>query len=186
MAEYWIDNSRENEDMTAMGTGTKQDPFNMVSSVEKIIVPGSAHTVHLEGTNKPYKGGFGGKGLKRWIFRNCTIVKHETIDKKVTFSATRTLPISALTGDPVRDARLFRRLRMEGKRLYRDGDNLVLTNPFQLGRHHRKGFIFTRAVRDEDGNIVEPARLEIDPDRIATKAEHRARREELRALKGTV
>ncbi len=160
MAEYWVDNSRENEEMTAMGTGTEQDPFNMVRSVEKIIVPGAAHTIHLEGTNKPYKGGLGGQDLKSWYFMHCTVVKHETATKKVTFTACRTVPINLMTGmSNMKTMTIEGKFRMGEYRFIKDGNHLLLTRPDKLGDNADDGFSY-----DEKTKV-----LTIDTDAVPVK-----------------
>ncbi len=138
-ATYWVDNSHENEAGGDIGTGTEQDPYNRIAIIEKLIKPGSVHTINLVETLKPYQGGFGGKGLKYWIFKNCTVIKHGNI----TFSSTRSIPVAALTGEVgSKTLDISPDFNQNEYRYYNDGTKIILTRPFRLGVKKDQGISF--------------------------------------------
>ncbi len=140
---YWVDNSRENEAGGDIGTGIEEDPYNKISIVEKLITAGSDHEINIVGSMKPYQGGFGGHALKHWIFKNCKVIKHETKTKKVIFTATRSIPVTALTGEPGAKALDISPYFKQGEYRYVIADGKVtLTRPFKLGVKKDQGISF--------------------------------------------
>ena len=142
-AEYWVNNSSD----VITGTGTEKDPYSRVALLEMAILPANIHTIHLVGTNKPYKGGLGGYGLALWFFGNCTIVKDET-KGEVLFYSTRTFPIYALLGlASIKTLDIPPEFKMDTRRFIRDGDNLLLSRPEYLGDEADDGFAFNSETK---------------------------------------
>jgi len=144
--EYWVDNSRENEDGSDIGIGSEKDPFNSIRMVEDLIIPLSKHTIHLIGTNRPYQGGLGGFGLKSWIFENCTIKLHETDKLKVVYVTCRTIPVAALDGTLAVKSDIFKNYKMNNRRFILDGNQLVLTRPVYLKGKVNEGFTLDKVL----------------------------------------
>ncbi len=141
-ATYWVDNSRENELQGDIGTGIEKDPYNKIAIVEKLITAGSEHEINLVGSLKPYQGGFGGHALKHWIFKNCTVTKHEKV-YPVMFTSTRSIPVASLTGaDGANILDISDDFDQSEYRYYNDGTNIILTRPFTLGAKKDQGILF--------------------------------------------
>ena len=142
--EYWVDNSRENEAGSDIGTGSEADPFNNTQMVEDHITPLSSHTIHLIGTNKPYQGGLGGFALRSWIFENCTVTYHETDTLKVLFVSSRSIPVAVLDGTLPIKTKIFKKFKMKNRRFVLDGDKLVIVRPVYLKEKANNGFQYDK------------------------------------------
>ena len=142
--EYWVNNSRENEEGSDIGTGSEIDPFNSIQMVEDIITPLSSHDIHLIGTNKPYQGGLGGFALRSWIFENCDVIYHETDKQKVLFVASRSIPVEVLDGTLPIKTKIFKKFKMKNRRFFLDGGNLVIVRPVYLKGKANDGFKYEK------------------------------------------